>query len=190
MGTHWRSEQSRPDGGAAASFAALDDDPVVREALARLAARHGAGQADVALVEFGQGADGELLSQLSSGEHFCGIVLLSRDALGRAADEARSRLAEGSRFEPSARLRQACEEVLALERALDSRRDRRFRLSERERAVLGLMAEGATNSEIAAQLSISLSTVKSHVAQIMRKLGTRNRANAIVHYLTGALEEE
>jgi len=48
-------------------------------------------------------------------------------------------------------------------------------LSERETEVVRTIARGRTNSEIAAELFISLSTVKSHVASIQAKLGLRNR---------------
>jgi DNA-binding NarL/FixJ family response regulator len=48
-------------------------------------------------------------------------------------------------------------------------------LSEREAEVVRAIARGRTNQEIAAELFISLSTVKSHVAGIQTKLGLRNR---------------
>ena len=48
-------------------------------------------------------------------------------------------------------------------------------LTEREEEVLLTVAKGLTNSEIAALLHISLSTVKTHVASLMTKLGSRNR---------------
>jgi DNA-binding NarL/FixJ family response regulator len=49
------------------------------------------------------------------------------------------------------------------------------RLSARELEVVQTIARGRTNQEIAAELFISLSTVKSHVAGIQSKLGMRNR---------------
>jgi DNA-binding NarL/FixJ family response regulator len=49
------------------------------------------------------------------------------------------------------------------------------RLSERELEVVRAVAGGRTNREIAAELFISLSTVKSHLSAIQTKLGTRNR---------------
>ncbi|GAA3141517.1 response regulator [Nonomuraea roseoviolacea] len=48
-------------------------------------------------------------------------------------------------------------------------------LSEREAEVVRAVARGRTNQEIAAELSISLSTVKGHIAAVLAKLGARNR---------------
>jgi len=52
-------------------------------------------------------------------------------------------------------------------------------LSEREREVLSLLASGKTNSEVARDLFVSVGTIKSHTANIYRKLGARNRAGAL-----------
>jgi DNA-binding NarL/FixJ family response regulator len=48
-------------------------------------------------------------------------------------------------------------------------------LTEREEEVLVTVARGRTNAEIADELCISLSTVKTHLASLMQKLGARNR---------------
>jgi DNA-binding NarL/FixJ family response regulator len=53
-------------------------------------------------------------------------------------------------------------------------------LSEREDEVLRSVARGSTNAEIASELHISLSTVKSHVASLMGKLGVRNRVEVVI----------
>lgn len=52
-------------------------------------------------------------------------------------------------------------------------------LSPREREVLGLLATGATNREIAERLHLSPHTVKEHTSSLYRKLEVRNRAEAV-----------
>jgi two-component system response regulator DesR len=52
-------------------------------------------------------------------------------------------------------------------------------LTTRERHVLDLLATGATNREIAADVHLSPHTVKEHVSSLYRKLGARNRAGAV-----------
>lgn len=61
-------------------------------------------------------------------------------------------------------------------------------LTEREEEVLVAVAVGRTNAEIADELAISLSTVKTHLANLMSKLGARNRVElAMWAYETGRL---
>ena len=52
-------------------------------------------------------------------------------------------------------------------------------LSERELEVLTLLASGKTNSEVAGDLFVSVGTVKSHTGNIYRKLGAKNRTQAL-----------
>lgn len=56
-------------------------------------------------------------------------------------------------------------------------------LSERELEILRLMAKGAANKEISAQLNIAQSTVKTHIANIFQKLGVSDRTEAVTHAL-------
>ncbi|WP_035304989.1 response regulator [Actinokineospora inagensis] len=59
-------------------------------------------------------------------------------------------------------------------------------LTEREEEVVRTVASGRTNTEIAADLHISVSTVKTHIASLMAKLGVRNRVEiAMWAYETG-----
>ena len=56
-------------------------------------------------------------------------------------------------------------------------------LSERERQVLDLLAKGSANKEIAASLSLSESTIKTHVANIFQKLEVNDRTSAVTQAL-------
>jgi DNA-binding NarL/FixJ family response regulator len=53
-------------------------------------------------------------------------------------------------------------------------------LTEREREVVAVAAEGLTNDEIAARLTMSTATAKTHVSRAMIKLGARDRAQLVV----------
>jgi LuxR family maltose regulon positive regulatory protein len=52
-------------------------------------------------------------------------------------------------------------------------------LTNRELEVLGMLAAGRTNKAIAAQLVVSLDTVKKHVSHLLEKLGATNRTEAV-----------
>lgn len=68
-------------------------------------------------------------------------------------------------------------QTLAIDTATSRRLDT---LTDREREVLIELAGGATNAEISETLFIGAATVKSHVSNILTKLGLRDRAQAVV----------
>jgi DNA-binding NarL/FixJ family response regulator len=116
------------------------------------------------------GASGFLLKDVSP-EHLIAAVQLVRSGDALLAPSITRRLVE--RFaghEPT--LAQANADLSAL--------------TPRELEVLGLIARGLSNAELAAELTLSEATVKTHVARILTKLQLRDRVQAVVlAYETG-----
>jgi len=57
-------------------------------------------------------------------------------------------------------------------------------LSPRELEVVGMVASGLTNVEIARRMDVTVHAVKFHLASVYRKFGVSNRTEAAVAYLT------
>ena len=113
------------------------------------------------------GASGFLLKDVSP-EHLIAAVRLVRRGDALLAPSITRRLVE--RFAP----RSAGADLSAL--------------TPRELEVLGLIARGLSNAELAAALTLSEATVKTHVARILGKLGLRDRVQAVVlAYETGLI---
>jgi DNA-binding CsgD family transcriptional regulator len=94
--------------------------------------------------------------------------------LVRSRDDARYRR------ETTIAVLEPADAVLVAENDPTSDRPELAVLSPREREVFDLLARGATNSEIAAELFLSVYTVKAHVASILAKLGLRDRVAVVV----------
>jgi two-component system nitrate/nitrite response regulator NarL len=77
--------------------------------------------------------------------------------------------------------------ILVSDGASDAEPDITSALTEREREVLVLLAEGHSNREIASSLYVSLPTVKTHLAHIYAKLGAKNRNEALGRAVAGGL---
>lgn len=103
-------------------------------------------------------------------------AFLETDGLLEALETAEVRLVDALRSAAEvADPRQASPQDLTARRVHDL-------LTAREREVLALMTEGATNSRIAEQLVIAEGTVKSHVKNILRKLRSPTRSAAVARY--------
>jgi DNA-binding NarL/FixJ family response regulator len=185
--------------GKAASVAATD----------RLAA---AGPVDVAIVDYwlpdGTGVDA--VAALRAHWPDAVVVFLSVDdsdelmlaaleagasgylvktASGADVAEAVRRAAEGEILIPARELA-----TLLTRRRLQARRQtersrRLDSLTPRERQILGLMAEGMDNREVARRLGVSYATVRSHVRNLLGKLGARSKLEAVVRAVDWGLPD-
>ncbi len=106
----------------------------------------------------------------------CGFLLKDTPA-DRLVTAIRAAAGGDSVLAPSVARRVADE---LARRSAPGRCDAISSLTEREREVLGLMADGCSNAEIAERLVIGEGTVKTHVARILMKLGVRDRLQAVV----------
>ncbi|MFB9835545.1 response regulator [Actinoallomurus acaciae] len=116
------------------------------------------------------GASGFLLKDASAGELSDAVRVVARGEALLAPTVTRRLIAEFAR--------------MGAPRGPDGRRVEA--LTERESEVLGLVARGMSNAEIAAELVLAEQTVKTHVGRILMKLDLRDRTQAVVYaYETG-----
>jgi len=126
------------------------------------------------------GASGFLLKDVTP-EHLVAAVQLVQTGDALLAPSIIRRLVE--RFAPAGRAAAAPPGPAGAGPGLSA-------LTPREREVLGLIARGLSNAEIAATLTLSEATVKTHVARILTKLGLRDRVQAVVlAYETGLVAQ-
>jgi DNA-binding NarL/FixJ family response regulator len=110
------------------------------------------------------GASGFLLKDVPAEQLVAGIRLVAQGEALLAPSVTRRLIQEFSRSAPRRE-----EAPVALEE-----------LTPREVEVFGLIARGLSNAEIAAELVVSETTVKTHVARVLMKLGVRDRVQAVV----------
>ena len=94
-------------------------------------------------------------------------------------DVTANELAQAIRAAHGERATLAPEALQAMVHAATSPPEPGHNLTKREREVLSLMVTGLNNTEIAAELIVSPSTIKSHVSHILRKLDVASRTEAV-----------
>ena len=113
--------------------------------------------------------------------------LLKATPPGRLADAVRTVAAGESLLDP-ALTRRLVEHFLARPEFDEEAQRPLADLTERERHVLRALARGLSNAEIAAELFLSETTVKTHITRMLGKLGVRSRVQAVVlAYETGLI---
>jgi DNA-binding NarL/FixJ family response regulator len=152
------------------------------EATRRLAAHPGAPRVLV-LTTFD--LDEYVYESLRAG---AGGFLLKDAPPDRLADAVRT-IAAGESLLAPAVTRRLVERFVRRPPAETARRERFAELTAREIDVVGLVARGLANAEIAAELFLSEATVKTHITRILSKLGLRDRVQVVVlAYESGLVE--
>ncbi len=125
------------------------------------------------------GASGFLLKNAGPEELVTAVrVAAAGDAL--LAPEVTRRVISRFATPPSAEPSRTVAEEAAM-RPLETERRTPVELTEREDEVLRLVAQAMSNAEIAARLYIGEATVKTHVSNVLQKLGARDRVAAVVY---------
>jgi DNA-binding NarL/FixJ family response regulator len=124
------------------------------------------------------GLDDYIIAALRAGAS--GFLL--KDAPTAQVIEAVRAVAAGDAVLSPAVTRQLLDQVgRRLPAAVSQAPDVLAQLTEREREVLRMLAAGLTNAEIAQALVVSEATVKSHVSNLLGKLGLRDRVQAVIY---------
>ena len=124
------------------------------------------------------GVDDYIIAALRAGAS--GFLL--KDAATAKVVEAVRAVAAGDAVLSPAVTRQLLDQVgRRLPAAVSQEPEGLAQLTEREREVLRMLAAGLTNAEIAAVLVVSEATVKSHVSNLLGKLGLRDRVQAVIY---------
>jgi DNA-binding NarL/FixJ family response regulator len=124
------------------------------------------------------GVDDYIIAALRAGAS--GFLL--KDAPTAKVVEAVRAVAAGDAVLSPAVTRQLLDQVgRRLPAAVSQEPEGLAQLTEREREVLRMLAAGLTNAEIAAVLVVSEATVKSHVSNLLGKLGLRDRVQAVIY---------
>jgi DNA-binding NarL/FixJ family response regulator len=132
-------------------------------------------------------AEADVLSAIKAGAY----GYITKDASIDSVIEAVKRVANGEAVIPSQFAARLLDEFAALTRTRDSETRAleadSARVTDREREVLELLVQGATNRDIARQLVITENTVKVHLRNILEKLHLRNRQQAAAFAISSGL---
>ncbi len=179
--------------GALTALLALETDLHIVAAVANASAardllRERAGDLDIVLTDIELGAENglELAAHIRERHPSLRVIILTTFArsgfLRRALDaDVRGYLLKDA---PAEQLARAIRDVHAGKRAIDPTlaastwEESRDPLTDRERAVLRLAADGASSNEIATRLHLSDGTVRNYLSEAISKLGAKNRVDA------------
>jgi DNA-binding NarL/FixJ family response regulator len=145
------------------------------EAITAIISHPALAHAAVMLISPGE-SDERVFSALRAGA----VGVLATDAEPAELIRAVRLLARGQALLPASAVRRLLGELAPHSRRQTATRHHIEELTDREREVVALAAEGLTNGEIAARLVISPATAKTHVSRAMIKLHARHRAQLVV----------
>jgi DNA-binding NarL/FixJ family response regulator len=148
------------------------DEP---EACFAIASHPAFAGAAVMLMTESEGDEERILSALRAGA----VGVLQKDDPPTTLIESVRLLARGQALLPANAIRRLLSELRPRPVRREQLTRRLEELTDREREVVGLAAEGLTNTEIAARLVISRATAKTHVSRAMVKLRARHRAELV-----------